>query len=509
MCAVMKISVVVPVYNPGTYIDDCIRSLVDQTLPQDEYEAIFVDDGSTDGTGARLDELAAAHRHVRVLHIPNSGWPGRPRNLGMDMARGEFVLFADNDDWLERDALERMYDTAVRDDADMVIGKIVGHGKPVPPTLFAESRSGVGIDWPPLAWLLTPHRLFRRSLLLEHDLRFPEGRRRLEDHVFVLGALFRTDRVSVLADGPCYHWVLRDRDDNASAHEFEPAMYYGNLREVLDVIDAHTEPGALRDRLYLRYYRGKVLSRVGGLLFINRAPDARRARFEEIGRIVQERFPLALDAQLPFALQARAALVRAGSFDGIERLAELETQLDGTILARDVRVTGEEVALTLEASARDSAGLLRFARNGAGTMWRPPAAVAAALPGGALAAADAIEGSDATILLRGVGRVEELLVPAAVRPRLAPVRGGDRIVLDIEAKVRLADTPRGDYVVRGVLYLAGFRMSAPVMPGRRTPRLVLRLDGKGGARVVPPSRRQRIAARVPWLQRLAARVRGR
>src|SRR5919205_265381 len=91
-----------------------LRSIVhDQTLPADEYEAIFVDDGSTDDTPARLDALAAEHPHVRVEHIPNSGWPGKPRNVGIELARGEFVYFVDNDDWLGREALERLYSRAV------------------------------------------------------------------------------------------------------------------------------------------------------------------------------------------------------------------------------------------------------------------------------------------------------------------------------------------------------------------------------------------------------------
>jgi poly(ribitol-phosphate) beta-N-acetylglucosaminyltransferase len=85
----VKVSVVVPVYNPGANIDDLLRSLAAQSLPADEYEAIFVDDGSTDGTGARLDALAAEQPNVRVEHIPNSGWPGRPRNVGTDLARGD------------------------------------------------------------------------------------------------------------------------------------------------------------------------------------------------------------------------------------------------------------------------------------------------------------------------------------------------------------------------------------------------------------------------------------
>ncbi|MEA2387022.1 MAG: poly(ribitol-phosphate) beta-N-acetylglucosaminyltransferase, partial [Thermoleophilaceae bacterium] len=91
---------VVPVYNPGSNMDDLVRSVLDQSLPEDAYEAIFVDDGSTDGTGERLDALAAQFPFVRVEHIPNSGWPSRPRNVGTDMARGEYVLYVDNDDYL-------------------------------------------------------------------------------------------------------------------------------------------------------------------------------------------------------------------------------------------------------------------------------------------------------------------------------------------------------------------------------------------------------------------------
>ena len=219
-----KVSVIVPVFDPGSDIDDCIASLLGQSLPAGSYEAIFVDDGSTDETPARLDALAAAHEHVHVEHIPNSGWPGRPRNIGIDMARGNYIYFVDNDDWLEPEALERLYAMAVDDDADIVIGKVIGHGKFVPRTLFRETLHGVDLHHARLLSLLTPHKLFRRTLLDEHDIRFPEGRRRLEDHVFVTHAYFHAERISVLANYPCYHWIRRDSGRNASAAPFEPGL---------------------------------------------------------------------------------------------------------------------------------------------------------------------------------------------------------------------------------------------------------------------------------------------
>ena len=239
----LKVSAIVPVYNPGPNIDDCIESLLGQSLPSDEYEVIFVDDGSSDGTAARLDALAAEHEHVRVEHIPNSGWPGKPRNIGIEMARGEYVYFVDNDDWLGKGALKRLYNRAKRDEADIVIGKVVGEGKFVARSVFKRDRKDVTLEWAPLVRLLTPHKLFRKALLDEHGIRFPEGRRRLEDHVFTMHAYFHARSISVLAGYPCYHWVMRETEDNASYEELEPVGYYQNVREVLDLIDEHMEPG--------------------------------------------------------------------------------------------------------------------------------------------------------------------------------------------------------------------------------------------------------------------------
>src|SRR3954447_17924111 len=167
----MKVSAIVPVYNPGSNIDDCIRSLLEQSLPSDQYEVIFVDDGSTDDTPERLDKLAAEHDNVRVEHIPNSGWPGRPRNVGIDMARGEYIYFIDNDDWIGREALGRLYEAAKSSGDEIITGRVVGHGKFIPRGLFKAPAEHLTIDDPRLLSLLTPHKLFKKSLLEENGIR--------------------------------------------------------------------------------------------------------------------------------------------------------------------------------------------------------------------------------------------------------------------------------------------------------------------------------------------------
>ena len=83
-----KVSVIVPTYCSGPGLDAVMRSLVAQTLGKDEFEAVFVDDGSPDRTYDRLREFATEHAWVKVDQIPNSGWPGRPRNVGVRRATG-------------------------------------------------------------------------------------------------------------------------------------------------------------------------------------------------------------------------------------------------------------------------------------------------------------------------------------------------------------------------------------------------------------------------------------
>jgi poly(ribitol-phosphate) beta-N-acetylglucosaminyltransferase len=484
----VKVSVVVPVYNPGPDIDDCIRTLLDQSLPADEYEVVFVDDGSTDATPARLDTLAAEHPNVRVEHIPNSGWPGKPRNLGIELSRGDYVYFADNDDWLGREALERMHAMALRDDADIVIGKVVGHGKTVPRNLFRTNRTGVDLTWEPLVWLLTPHKLWRRSFLDAHDLRFPEGRRRLEDHVMVMRAYFSEPRISVLADYPCYHWVLRDRDVNASWGRLDPQSYFAFMGEVLDVIDEHTEPGPFRDRLYARWYRGKMLNRVEK---IHSNPDVARRRplYAAMHELAVERFPDGVDAFLPFNLRARSALLRAGDYDGLEALADEETAMRARAQATAVRAAPDGVELRLEGELEG----LRFARAGDRLVWGP----------GRQDATDALGSSTIQLLLKKRRTQEEYRVPGEATLRLQDGPDGVRAVVELAGTVTAATAaagaplPRGTWEVHAVVIVAGFRGATRVRRPGRAEHLMLAATSDGRVLERPPGWRRNLRRRMP------------
>ena len=321
----IKVSVVIPVYNPGRYIEDCIASLLRQSLPDDEYEAIFVNDGSTDETPGRLDRLAAEYPHMRVIHQEPSGWSGKPRNAGIAAARGEFIQFVDNDDWLGDEALERMYNYGVENSADVIVGKMAGKGRPVPRELFRKNRPHANVENAPLIDSLTPHKMFRKAFLDKHHLRYMEGRRRLEDHVFVTEAYLRAENVAVLSDYLCYYHVKRDDASNAGFQRFDPVGYFKNLREALDVVEELTEPGPLRDRLFRRWLRNEMVERMRGQRLLKLPADYRQELFDEIHRVVVERFGPGVAAGLPPTHQIVAGLIAADRLPDLEEFARWES----------------------------------------------------------------------------------------------------------------------------------------------------------------------------------------
>ena len=99
------VSVIVPVYNTKAYLDKCVNSILNQTFT--DFELLLVDDGSTDGSGEKLDEYALKDARVRVFHKPNGG-SSSARNLAIKEAEGEYLSFQDSDDYCDEDFLESL-----------------------------------------------------------------------------------------------------------------------------------------------------------------------------------------------------------------------------------------------------------------------------------------------------------------------------------------------------------------------------------------------------------------
>lgn len=324
----VKVSVVVPTYNTGRYLARCLDSLLAQTMPDAEYEVIFVDDGSTDGTGDRLDRAAAERPNISVTHIPNSGWPGRPRNLGTAAARGEYVYYVDHDDSLRPQALTRMYAMGLRNGSDIVIGKILGHGRRVPATLFRESHERATLLSAPIAESMTPHKMFRRAFLQEYGIAFPEGRRRLEDHVMVAEAYLRAQTISVLSDYVCYEHFARDDGANSGFADLDPVSYFAYLEDAIDIVAELTEPGPVRNVLMRRWYRTELLRRVAGRRMATYSWRERAQMYRTVRELALRRFTSpGMWADLGWMHAMRSELLRDGRAHALLTLARLESAM--------------------------------------------------------------------------------------------------------------------------------------------------------------------------------------
>ena len=113
-----KVSVIVPVYNVGKYIDKCLKSLVEQTLS--DIEIIIVNDGSTDDSKKVIDNYIERYPEKIVYLEKKNGGLSDARNYGIPYAKGEYIAFLDSDDYVELDMYEKMYETAKKENSDMV-----------------------------------------------------------------------------------------------------------------------------------------------------------------------------------------------------------------------------------------------------------------------------------------------------------------------------------------------------------------------------------------------------
>jgi glycosyltransferase involved in cell wall biosynthesis len=180
------VSVIVPAYNVGPYIEECITSLLRQTVP---LEIIIVNDGSTDDTSQKLRAVHRPSRHSVILIEQDNRGPSAARNVGLSRASGQFIGFCDADDWVEPDAYSALVAAMNQFDAELIIynAQMVDHNTRATRPFQDERRlcELAGRYTTPFDSRSVPDvfmldvsfckRLFKRSLLQRTDFRFAEG----------------------------------------------------------------------------------------------------------------------------------------------------------------------------------------------------------------------------------------------------------------------------------------------------------------------------------------------
>ncbi|MBQ0066251.1 MAG: glycosyltransferase family 2 protein [Firmicutes bacterium] len=169
----VKVSIIVPVYNTEKYLRRCLDHLINQTLK--EIEIIIVDDGSTDASTQIIQEYAQNDSRIIVFHKKNGG-QGSARNLGIRNARGEYIGFADSDDYVDQTLYEKLYKKAKEAEAEMVEckycfvdengNKLKSRGN----IREYKSQKDMFIDPMVAPW----NKIYHRKTI-QHRVQFPEG----------------------------------------------------------------------------------------------------------------------------------------------------------------------------------------------------------------------------------------------------------------------------------------------------------------------------------------------
>lgn len=203
------ISIIVPVYNAGEYIEKCIRSIINQTYS--DWELIIVDDESTDNSIEICSGLSQEDNRISIITQKNGG-PSKARNYGLEVAKGEYIAFIDADDYVCENYLEYLLDLLQENRCEMSsCGWIVrdndNNVKSVSPS-FATQVFNITDNYnkenviPFTVW----HTLYSTAVLRDNDIHFDESVYYLEDLLFNYTYLKCTDRF-VNSSEPLYNWV--------------------------------------------------------------------------------------------------------------------------------------------------------------------------------------------------------------------------------------------------------------------------------------------------------------
>lgn len=218
----VKVSVIIPVYNVEEYLEDCLNSLLKQTLK--EIEIICVDDGATDASPLILEEFEKKDSRIKVIHQKNAG-AGVARNIGVSQAQGEYIGFVDSDDIVYPTMYSELYAKAKSCLADMVItGEVdtaVGEAIRFPIENFERTCKILeldqfnAVDYPEIVKnMFLWNRIYKRTFWKSQNFQIPEGRKFAEDMLICTQTTVLAARIGYVK-GPLY-WYRNQRENSLS-----------------------------------------------------------------------------------------------------------------------------------------------------------------------------------------------------------------------------------------------------------------------------------------------------
>ncbi|MGG3640957.1 glycosyltransferase [Bacillus gobiensis] len=333
----MKISICTPAYNAEKNIPQLLDSIVSQTMDPNEFEVIVVDDKSTDNTIRVLKQYRKKIKKLRIYRrFINSGGPGKPRNQAMKRARGEYIFFADADDYLGKESLQRMYDYAIKHSSEVLIGKYKGvNGRGVPKSMFKKNTPDVdpASEDARLVYTFTPQKLFKRSLIKKHKLRFLTNVKASEDQYFYMKALIYANKISVLADYD-YYYLVKHEGDHASASSMTAKEKYYITGMIANEINIGIKEEHRKKLLMAEFInRHFDYSRMTRFTISKKTEAEKQEWMNELRKFVLRYVSPQVDELVYPHVRIRLLFIRNNDYKNLHLFEKEEKQLDGNCYA--------------------------------------------------------------------------------------------------------------------------------------------------------------------------------
>lgn len=253
------ITFIIPVYNAEKYLEACLTSVINQTV--DDYDVVLINDGSTDNSQAIIDEFCSRYpQKIQSFYQKNQGISAA-RNRGIEVAKGEYITFIDNDDLIEKNYVEKASEKIKFSKCDMVIfgyNTITENGKVIstlPVSLDKEwARWGVCTVWLIVA---------KKSLFIDNEIRFPVGLFN-EDIPVSIQLSFHAKRVETLPE-ILYHYRVYTGNTSSKIHskfEMAPESRTNVFKVFKEIIDHIEDENIIWMIQYnaIKFYYGMLLA---------------------------------------------------------------------------------------------------------------------------------------------------------------------------------------------------------------------------------------------------------
>jgi len=237
-----KISIIIPVYNVEKYLEQCLESLVDQTLR--EIEIILINDGSTDNSAKICEKYVKKDGRIRLINQKNKG-PSAARNAGLKTAKGEFIGFVDSDDWIDLDFYEKLYNAAAQNTAEIAAAGIIRkreHSEKYrnhyeKQEIFEGAQEKINVcNIPETCYMV--NKIYKRESFDKHKLAFEEGVF-YEDVRLSIKAIYHLGRLVTVPDVNYYYRVNTNSIVKTRASAKKLKDHYDALVELFEFADAH------------------------------------------------------------------------------------------------------------------------------------------------------------------------------------------------------------------------------------------------------------------------------